>query len=464
MNPQSKGESNSFPDLYLPKMRRRVNSWCLLGTGLIFAFGTGLAFLLIQGQKDEAEFILTAMMGYSGISFLRMLLYVLGAFKFNKDYESIPSMKEVSKLSGEREFPLISILVPAYNEAKVIRTVIRNYKKIDYPNFEIILVDDGSSDDTYENAKRSAKNLSLNLRVYKKPNGGKASALNYALEKARGEFVLCMDADSKLAPETLKSGVRHFYLNPNLAAVAGVVKVENKDDFLGRMQYLDYLYGHAQKKLLSLFKSVTIVPGPIGLFRKRHLVEIGGYEKENTTFAEDTELTLKLLSQGRDIICDEGMIAYTEAPTSYNDLYRQRYRWTRGIFQALLKNAHRFLKSDNSKSHLVIIYLFWEQVLFPIIDFSLLLIFIICYFFTQAGETASFLLLYVYLLDVIITLIATSGEKNKLYWIYQSLLARFFYTNILVVWKISAFYDEWIARGMSWDKLERNGLKRSIEG
>jgi cellulose synthase/poly-beta-1,6-N-acetylglucosamine synthase-like glycosyltransferase len=438
-----------------------VNTWCLGGAFFMFSMGLLASYLLIYSEQKDAEFLLTVMMGYSGISLFRMVLYVIGAIKFNHEYKNIPSLERVLRTQEVAEYPLISVLVPAYNEEKVIAEVIKNYDQIEYPHFEIILVDDGSKDDTYGAAKAAVRDSEVNIRVYSKPNGGKASALNFALEKSRGEFVLCMDADSKLAPETLRSGVRHFYLNPNLSAVAGIVKVENTNSFLGRMQYLDYLYGHVQKKILSLCKTVTIVPGPIGLFRKSDLLAMDGYEKENTTYAEDTELTLKLLSAGKDVICDEGMISYTEAPSSYNDLYRQRYRWTRGIFQAVIKNAHRFLTAEEPKNQLVLMYLFWEQVIFPLIDFTLLFSFVFCYFFTSVSTTASMLLLYIYAMDIAITLMATKGEGKRLYWIYQSFLARFFYTNILVVWKISAFYDEWVARGMSWDKLSRKGFIKS---
>lgn len=461
MNSHNGMENASFPDLFLPNKRRQVNAWCLGGALVMFSLGLFASTLLIYSDQKDAELLLTVMMGYSGISLLRMVLYVIGALKFNHEYIKIPSLERVLRTEEVAEYPFISILVPAYNEAAVIADVIKNYDVIDYPHFEIILVDDGSKDETYEAAKAAVRDSKLNIRVYTKPNGGKASALNFALEKSRGQFVLCMDADSKLAPNTLRSGVRHFYLNPNLSAVAGIVKVENTTSFLGRMQYLDYLYGHVQKKILSLCKTVTIVPGPIGLFRKSDLLAIGGYEKENTTYAEDTELTLKLLSTGKDVICDEGMISYTEAPSSYNDLYRQRYRWTRGIFQAVIKNAHRFLTAEEPKNQLVLMYLFWEQVIFPLIDFTLLFIFVFCYFFTSVSTTASMLLLYIYAMDIAITLMATKGEGKRLYWIYQSFLARFFYTNILVVWKISAFYDEWVARGMSWDKLSRKGFVKS---
>lgn len=451
-------ENYSFPDFYLPEMRRKVNEFCYLGAGLILGLGVLISYLLIGSTADQAETILMVLMGYSGLSFVRMCFYMVGALKYAKINKGLLPIEDIL------DFPFISILVPAYSEGTVIEEVIKNYSVINYPNFEIIIVDDGSKDNTYEAALAGASLTNLNISVFKKENGGKASALNFALSKAMGEFVLCMDADSKLAPNTLKCGVRHFSDNPNLAAVAGMVKVENTDTFIGRMQYLDYLFGHFQKKSLSVLKTVTIVPGPIGLFRKSDIEAIGCYEKENTTYAEDTELTFKLLIKGKDIICDDGMVSYTEAPSNYKDLYRQRYRWTRGIFQALIKNTQGFLQAEDTKGQLVFVFLLWEQVLFPIIDFTLLMVFIICYFFTPIEAVASLLLLYVYAIDLVMAFVATKGEKRRFNLIYQSILSRFFYSNILLVWKLSAFYDEWVARGMSWDKLARNGFSEKCEG
>lgn len=432
-----------------------MNTFFIGMTCALIVLGLCFGYFLATRESELGQILILILSSYSGLSFLRMIFYVYGDLKFTQIQKKTVDIEE-------EELPLISVLVPAYNEAEVIAEVIKNYELIDYPHFEIIIVDDGSKDQGYEIALKEAALSPVTIRVFKKENGGKASALNFALEKAKGEFVLCMDADSKLAPLTLRKGVRHFLVNPNLSAVAGMVKVENNKSFIGGMQYLDYLYGHFQKKVLSVYKSVTIVPGPIGLFRKRDLDAVGGYERENTTYAEDTELTLKLLSCGKDIILEEGMVSYTEAPVSYKDLYRQRYRWTRGIFQAVMKNAQRFLEAEDSKYHKILCYLLWEQVLFPLIDFMLLLIFLCSYFFSPLSLEVSYLILYIYGMDLIVTALATRGEKRKLHWLLQSFIARFFYTNILVVWKISAFFDEWVARGMSWDKLERTGFNKPV--
>lgn len=412
---------------------------------------TMVSFLYLMFDNTNSKFIVYIVMSYSCLSVLRLIFYMGGAAK----YDFAQKSKVCNLIDDE---PLISILVPAYNESLVIGDVIRGYDSIDYDNYEIIIVDDGSSDNTFDVAREAVLKSNLNIRVYLKENGGKASALNYALNKSNGDFVLCMDADSKLSPGTLKAGISHFVTKPNLAAVAGIVKVENKTSFLTKMQYLDYLVGHFQRKAFSNLGLVSIVPGPIGLFRKEFMNNIGGYEKENTTFAEDTELTLRLLAKGHEIICDDDMIAYTEAPISYTDLFRQRYRWTRGIYQALLKNTYKLIMSTHTKIHVLYMFLMWEQVIIPVIDFFLLSLFVFHFIFSSNSFIYSLLFLYVAVIDIVITLMATKGEVGRLSLVFYSVIGRFTYANILSVWKIASFIDEWKLRDMSWDKLERNGF------
>lgn len=185
---------------------------------------------------------------------------------------------------------------------------------------------------------------------------------------------------------------------------------------------------------------------------------------ENTTFAEDTELTLRLISNGYDIICEDEMIAYTEAPTEFNTLYRQRYRWTRGIYQALAKNALVFLNSNNSKSLILLMYIFWEQVIIPILDFTLLFIFVLYFMLNDIDNSYSMLFIYIFIIDFCFAIGATINEKNKVNHYLYSFIARVTLTNILSVWKMIALFDEWNSKKMTWDKLHRTGLKNMIIG
>jgi cellulose synthase/poly-beta-1,6-N-acetylglucosamine synthase-like glycosyltransferase len=209
--------------------------------------------------------------------------------------------------------PPVTIIVPAYNEGAVIETALKSLLALDYPTYEILVVDDGSSDDTYARASAlEGRYGDVVLRVVSKSNNGKASALNTGISLARHPFVLCMDGDSRLSRDTLKAAMRHFR-EPNVGAVAGNVKVVNRRNMWTRLQALEYIVGlNMARRAQAFARTVNIIPGPIGIFRREVLQQVGGYEID--TYAEDADLTLKILTAGWQIKYEERAIAYTEAP------------------------------------------------------------------------------------------------------------------------------------------------------
>ncbi|MDQ4079667.1 MAG: glycosyltransferase family 2 protein, partial [Gemmatimonadota bacterium] len=227
----------------------------------------------------------------------------------------------------------VSIIVPAFDEGPVIEAAIASLLELDWPSFEIIVVDDGSTDDTYERASTlEGTHGAATVRVVRKANAGKASALNTGLAVASSPFVLCMDADSRLARDTLRNAMRHF-ADPRVGAVAGNVKVVNRHTLWTRLQALEYIQGlNLPRRAQGFLRVVNIIPGPIGVFRRDVLRQVGGYDTD--TFAEDADVTIKILGAGWQIVYEDGAVAWTEAPESVHELLKQRYRWTRGILQA----------------------------------------------------------------------------------------------------------------------------------
>ena len=221
----------------------------------------------------------------------------------------------------------------------MIASALRSLLTMQYPSMEIIVVDDGSTDRTVERAAPlEGRYGDTTLRVVSKRNGGKASALNTGIALARNAFVLCMDGDSRLDPGTVRAAMRHF-ADPRVGAVAGNVKVVNRDNIWTRLQALEYLEGlNMARRAQGFLRVVNIIPGPIGVFRRDVLQRVGGYDTD--TFAEDADLTLKILTAGWHVTYEERAIAYTEAPEQFIDLIKQRYRWTRGILQAFANAAH----------------------------------------------------------------------------------------------------------------------------
>jgi poly-beta-1,6 N-acetyl-D-glucosamine synthase len=232
------------------------------------------------------------------------------------------------------EAPLVSVIVPAYNEERAIGKTIDALLQLSYPNKEIIIVDDGSTDGTLETATTHAGNSVV--QVITKPNGGKWDALNTGIKAAKGEFIVCMDADTLLDPDAIQQLTRHFS-DPNVAAIAGNVKVGNRHGLLTKLQALEYVVGiNLYRRSEASLQRVTVVPGPIGAFRASVLKKIGLFEGD--TFAEDADITIKILKAGYETAYEPQAIGYTEAPTTMTNLAKQRYRWYRGSFQVLSKH------------------------------------------------------------------------------------------------------------------------------
>ena len=270
-------------------------------------------------------------------------------------------------------WPHVSILVPAYNEGDTIEAALESLLEEDYPCYEVIVVDDGSSDDTLARARKfEGRHGGCTVRVHSKPNGGKWSALNLAFQRSTGELVLCVDADSGLAPGSLHRLVARLS-DPRVACVAGQVRVRNRVNILTRLQAFEYLLCNGLMRAAQSFSgTVLIVPGPIGLFRRSVLEEVfirygmaavpdrpghvaGPYEGD--TFAEDFDLTLAILSLGGRIVYEPEAVSHTKAPETAFQFLNQRYRWQRGNIQVLRKLFRRARSSPEMPSPRLIAWL-----------------------------------------------------------------------------------------------------------
>jgi peptidoglycan-N-acetylglucosamine deacetylase len=234
--------------------------------------------------------------------------------------------------------PRVAVLIPAYNEEKVIVRTIRSVMMSNYKNIRIIVIDDGSKDRTYEVAREAypADIASGRLTVLTKENGGKADALNFALERIDEELYVGIDADGVIAHDAITNLVPHF-ANPKIGAVAGNAKVGNRVNPWTRWQALEYITSqNFERRALDLFDVVMVVPGAIGAWRTAPVKTGGGYH--SNTVAEDADLTMNLLEQGYCVIYEDRALAFTEAPVNADGLIRQRFRWSFGILQAIFKH------------------------------------------------------------------------------------------------------------------------------
>jgi len=291
--------------------------------------------------------------------------------------------------------PFVSILVPACNEAETMDAAIRSLIALDYPHYEVVVIDDGSKDDTYAIAKRhEGKYPHCVVRVHSKPNGGKWSALNFGFHHSTGELLLCVDADSRLAPDTLWIAVARMQQDPTIVGVAGQVTIRNRINTLMRLQALEYVLGNGGMRMaMSQFGIVTIVPGAIGLYKRSALDEVAALPcnerpvashgedagkvfgpLSGETFAEDFQLSLSCLALGGKVVYEPRAVAFTKGPSTFDSLMSQRYRWMRGTWQ-VLRIYFRDLRSHSVNKnprlgHVVAACYTIDIYLIPLINFG----------------------------------------------------------------------------------------------
>ncbi len=353
--------------------------------------------------------------------------------------------------------PPVTVIVPAFNEGPVIQSAIRSLLDLDYPAYEILIIDDGSTDDTHARAAElEGRYGGVTVRVVGKANAGKAAALNTGIAIARHELVLCMDGDSRLSRDTLRNAVRHF-ADERVGAVAGNVKVVNRNGMWTRLQALEYIEGlNMARRAQGFLRAVNIIPGPIGVFRRSALIDVGGYDTD--TFAEDADLTLKLLTAGWQVTYEDGAIAYTEAPEQLLDLIKQRYRWTRGILQALRKRSGWLLAPRGGAAVWAsLLAMLFEAILWPLMNVLGNLFFAIAALQAGAASYVAYWWLLLTLLDVAAALHTVAMEEEDLSLVPYAVLYRFFFIALIDVAKLFATVEEFMNVHMTWGKLERAG-------
>jgi len=264
---------------------------------------------------------------------------------------------------GERFEPPVSIVVPAYDESAGIAASVRSLAASEYPQFEVVVVDDGSSDGTPDIV--GALGLE-HVSVLRQPNLGKSAALNHGIRAAANEIIVTVDADTVFEPETLARLVQPFR-EQRVGAVAGNTKVGNRRGILGRWQHIDYVMGfNLDRRMYDVLDCMPTVPGAIGAFRRDALEEVGGFSA--ATLAEDTDATIDLGRRGWRIAYAEDAVARTEAPATLSGLWRQRYRWSYGTMQAVWKHRGALLRRGPGRIGWIgIPYLVLFQVLLPLI-------------------------------------------------------------------------------------------------
>jgi len=338
---------------------------------LMLAFGLLLTILIPVGfigkalsQFNAGEQVL-APIWYGAIAVLSLLVLLRWCTVQTMAFIAQCKLRRTGARTPEL-WPLVSVLVPAYQEGETITSALHSLVNLDYPRYEIIVVDDGSVDDTFSKASAFAgRHRGCNVEVYRKPNGGKWSALNYGFSLARAELILCIDADSRLSPQALKQLVSRLD-HPEIEGVSGQITVRNRRSVITRLQAYEYIVANGGLRTAqSLMGLVLVVPGPIGLYRRVALLKAWanstplsephqpGYVEgpfSHETFAEDFQLSVTVLALGGRIVYEPRALSYTRSPDSTHSLLNQRYRWFRGTMQVLKIYVRQLRKPAASKN------------------------------------------------------------------------------------------------------------------
>jgi len=369
--------------------------------------------------------------------------------------------------------PRVAVLIPAYNEEKVIVRTIRSVMMSSYKNIRIIVIDDGSKDNTFDVAREAypADIASGRLTVMSKPNGGKADALNYALERIDEEIYVGIDADGVIAHDAIARLVPHF-ANPKIGAVAGNAKVGNRVNLWTRWQALEYITSqNFERRALDLFDVVMVVPGAIGAWRTAPVKAGGGYH--SNTVAEDADLTMNLLEQGYCVIYEDQALAFTEAPVNADGLIRQRFRWSFGILQAIFK--HKGAISRHRAMGLfalpnILIFQIILPLVSPLIDFMFVIgvfhYIIDKHFHPETTSTDSFYKLLAFFAAFLVIDFAASAlafalerkhpaSKGDGWLLFHIWIQRFTYRQLFSVVLFKTVKRAIDGKPFNWDKLER---------
>lgn len=408
-----------------------------------------ISLLTISNFKYLISFLL-----YSAMAILVLRLLIFGYFAYRHK-------KRVQVLEAAPSYtPAVSVIIAAYNEEKVICRTINSILESKYTNFEIIVVNDGSKDGT---GLMVSKNFSDNERVHllNKTNGGKASAINMGIRKAKGEIVIAIDADTIISPEAISNFVCHFE-DEQVAAVSGNVRVGNKRNMLTLWQHIEYVTGfNMEKRTFDKLNCVTVVPGAIGAWRKKNIEELGYFTSE--TLAEDTDMTLSIQRQGHKVIINEQALGYTEAPEKVKDFLKQRFRWTFGTLQCFWKHKKALGRGKNKSLGFValpnmLVFQFIVPLFAPIMDILIILGIL-------AGEWEKSLLVFgiYFITDFLASLFAFKLEKLSIKPLFVLLPQRIIYRYLLLYVSWKSLLTAIKGNRVGWNKLDREGNIRLDE-
>ncbi|MFJ8195330.1 glycosyltransferase [Streptomyces sp. NPDC096152] len=353
----------------------------------------------------------------------------------------------------------VSVLVPAYNEAKCIENTVRSLTASEHP-IEILVVDDGSSDGT----ARIVEDMGLpDVRVVRQLNAGKPAALNRGITNASHDLIVMMDGDTVFEPSTVRELVQPFG-DPRVGAVAGNAKVGNRDSLIGAWQHIEYVMGfNLDRRMYDILRCMPTIPGAVGAFRRSTLEQVGGMSHD--TLAEDTDITMALHRAGWRVVYAEKARAWTEAPESVQQLWSQRYRWSYGTMQAIWKHRGALLDRGPSGRFgrvglpLVSLFMVVAPLLAPLIDVFLL-------YGVVFGPTGKTILAWLGVLavQVVCAAYAFRLDRERMTHLISLPLQQILYRQLMYVVLLQSWITALTGGRLRWQKLRRTGVVEAPGG
>lgn len=369
----------------------------------------------------------------------------------------------------------LSIIIAAYNEEKVIAQTLRSLLASTYSKFEIIVVDDGSSDRTSD-VVREQFGEEPRVRLFTKPNGGKAEALNFGLARATGDIIVALDADT-IFPEQTIGALAAGFDDPGVGAVAGNAKVGNRINLITRWQALEYITAqNLDRRAFALLNCITVVPGAVGAWRRDALEQLDGFASD--TLAEDQDLTLKVRKQGFRIGYEENAVAWTEAPDTIRSLAKQRFRWSFGTLQCMWKHRDALFNPKYGTLGFIALPNVWIfQILFPLISPVMDLMFLWTliaaglerfehpdeYSITNLKQTLFYYALFLavdWLAAAFAFVLERKEQWSLLWWLF---LQRFCYRQIMYYVMVRSVFTALKGAIVGWGKLERKATVTGVQ-
>ncbi|MGW3317621.1 polysaccharide deacetylase family protein [Streptomyces fungicidicus] len=353
----------------------------------------------------------------------------------------------------------VTVLVPAYNEAKCIENTVRSLMASDHP-IEVLVIDDGSTDGT----ARIVEAMGLpNVRVIRQLNAGKPAALNRGLANARYDIVVMMDGDTVFETSTVRELVQPFG-DPRVGAVAGNAKVGNKDSLIGAWQHIEYVMGfNLDRRMYDILGCMPTIPGAVGAFRRSALEPFGGMSDD--TLAEDTDVTMALHRAGWRVVYAENARAWTEAPETVQQLWSQRYRWSYGTMQAIWKHRRAVIEKGPSGRFgrvglpFVSLFMVVAPLLAPLIDVFLL-------YGIVFGPTQKTIVAWLGVLAIqaVCAAYAFRLDRERMTHLISLPLQQILYRQLMYVVLLQSWITALTGGRLRWQKLRRTGVVEAPVG